>query len=146
MPDIIFSYKLRNVIKTTNARMLSDINVLGTHANKKFAMQTIKHLLVIQNQEVLFFKYFREDRTWKMQLASKNKTEYRLRTTITSKDILNICPSFIQVSPSCILNIDYLESVENKTLRCILRSPFEHIEIYATQANVEKMRKGMLVI
>lgn len=107
----------------------------------KFAVQTISKLLLLRRSEILCFQYTDENRCWQMTLT--NLEQYRLRLSTKAKDILNFCPSFIRVNTDCILNIDYLSSVENNTLRCILYAPFSHLEISASRRHYSKIKEAL---
>ena len=107
----------------------------------KFAVQTISRLLLLRRSEILFFQYSDETRCWQMTLT--NMEQYRLRLSTKAKDILNFCPSFIRVNTNYILNIDYLSSVENNTLRCILYAPFNHLEISASRRHYSKIKEAL---
>ena len=72
-----------------------------------------------------------------------SKEEKARKSTLKAKDILNFCPSFIRVNTDCILNIDYLSSVENNTLRCILYAPFSHLEISASRRHYSKIKEAL---
>lgn len=107
----------------------------------KFAVQTISRLLLLRRSEILYFQYSEDIRCWQMTLT--NMEQYRLRLSTKAKDILNFCPSFIRVNTDCILNIDYLSSVENNTLRCILYAPFSHLEISASRRHYSKIKEAL---
>ena len=107
----------------------------------KFAVQTISRLLLLRRSEILYFQYSEDTRCWQMTLT--NMEQYRLRLSTKAKDILNFCPSFIRVNTDCILNIDYLSSVENNTLRCILYAPFSHLEISASRRHYSKIKEAL---
>ena len=107
----------------------------------KFAVQTVSRLLLLRRAEILYFQYSEDARCWQMTLT--NMEQYRLRLSTKAKDILNFCPSFIRVNTDCILNIDYLSSVENNTLRCILYAPFSHLEISASRRHYSKIKEAL---
>ena len=107
----------------------------------KFAVQTISRLLLLRRSELLYFQYSEDTPCWQMTLT--NMEQYRLRLSTKAKDILNFCPSFIRVNTDCILNIDYLSSVENNTLRCILYAPFSHLEISASRRHYSKIKEAL---
>lgn len=107
----------------------------------KFAVQTVSRLLLLRRSEILYFQYSEDARCWQMTLT--NMEQYRLRLSTKAKDILNFCPSFIRVNTDCILNIDYLSSVENNTLRCILYAPFSHLEISASRRHYSKIKEAL---
>ena len=80
----------------------------------KFAVQTVNNLLLLRDSEILYFQYSNENRCWNMILT--NMKQHRLRLSTKARDILNLHPSFIRINTDCILNIDYLSSIENLSL------------------------------
>ena len=92
----------------------------------KFAVQTISGLVFVKCEEILLFQYLKELRCWQMMLATDRKL-YKLRMSTTAKDLLGIYSSFVQINQDCIVNLDYLCSIENVTLKCELYSPFTDI-------------------
>lgn len=70
-----------------------------------------------------------------------NMEQHRLRMTIKAKEILNLSQSFVRINSNCILNIEYLSSIENNTLRCVLYSPFEHLELTASRRHFSKIKE-----
>ena len=102
----------------------------------KFAVQTVSRLLLLRRSEILYFQYSEDARCWQMTLTN-------MELSTKAKDILNFCPSFIRVNTDCILNIDYLSSVENNTLRCILYAPFSHLEISASRRHYSKIKEAL---
>lgn len=107
----------------------------------KFAVQTVSSLLLLRRSEILCFQYSEAIRCWQMTLT--NMEQYRLRLSTKAKDILNFSPSFIRINTNCILNIDYLSSVENNTLRCVLYAPFSHINILASRRHYSKIKEAL---
>lgn len=107
----------------------------------KFAVQTVSSLLLLRRSEILCFQYSEDIRCWQMTLT--NMEQYRLRLSTKAKDILNFSPSFIRINTNCILNIDYLSSVENNTLKCILYAPFNHINILASRRHYSKIKEAL---
>lgn len=105
----------------------------------KFAVQTVDRLLLLRRSEILCFQYLNEIRCWQMTLT--NMEHYRLRLSTKASDILGMSTAFIRVNTDSILNIDYLASVENSTLRCVLCPPFEHIELMASRRHFGKIRE-----
>lgn len=112
--------------------------------DRKFALHTVSSLLLLRRSEILYFQYFKECRYWQMTLT--NLSTHKLRLSTTAKEILNISAAFFQISQDCILNIDYLASIENKTLRCILYSPFDTIDIFASRRYYSRIKEGLEII
>lgn len=117
-------------------RLLSD--------DRKFAMQTLKGLLLLRRSDILYFQYLNEAHCWQMMLT--DFSIHRLRLSINAKEILNISTSFLQISQDIILNVDYLLSIENKTLRCMLYPPFTEIDIKASKRYYSKIKEVLEII
>lgn len=108
--------------------------------NNKFAVQTISGLVLVKCEEILLFQYLKDQRCWQMMLALDRKL-YKLRMSTTAKDLLGINPSFVQINQDCIVNLDYLCSIENMTLRCELYSPFRDIELTVSQRYYRRLKE-----
>lgn len=105
----------------------------------RFAVQTVNRLLLLRWSEILLFQYLDDVRCWQMTLT--NMEQHRLRLNTKANDILSMSPTFIRINTDCILNIDYLSSVENNTFRCILCPPFNHIEVTASRRHFGRIRE-----
>ena len=105
----------------------------------KFALQTMTSLLLLRCTEILLFRDLDDTRCWQVTLT--NMEQHRLRMTIKAKEILNLSQSFVRINSNCILNIEYLSSIENNTLRCVLYSPFEHLELTASRRHFSKIKE-----
>lgn len=112
--------------------------------DKKFAVHTLTNLLLLNRMEILYFEYHHKLRCW--QLTHTNFSMYRLQSNTTSKDILAMSRSFVQVNRDCIINIEYLSSITNKTYRCVLYPPFENIEIYTSRRYYSQIRDMLDVL
>ena len=78
-----------------------------------------------------------------LKYAFDGMEQHRLRRTTKAKDILAMNSSFVKVSSSCILNIDYLASVEHTTLRCVLFPPFNNVEIMASRRHYSEIKEAL---
>ena len=141
LADIIKRVKKEIVMGRINfeqsmRRLLSD--------DRKFALQTITGLLLLRRSDILYFQYLNEHRCWQMMLT--DYSVHRLRLNMTAKEILSISISFLQVSQDIILNVDYLLSIENKTLRCMLYPPFTEIDIKASKRYYSKIKETLEII
>ena len=125
-----------NTFEQSMRRLLSD--------DCKFALQTITSLLLLRCSEILYFRYLDDARCWQVTLT--NMECHRLRMTIKAKDILSLSQSFIRINSNCILNIEYLSSIENNTLRCVLYAPFSHLEIIASRRYYSKIKEVLEVL
>lgn len=117
-------------------RLLSD--------DRKFAIQTLTGLLLLKRSDVLYFRFLDNSRCWQMMLV--DGSTHKLRAGTIAKELLDISASFMQTSQDCILNLDYLISIENKTLRCILYPPYQHIEIIASRRCYTKIKEQLEII
>jgi len=119
------------------------IRTLLQHENK-FAVQTITGLMLVKCQEVLLFQYLKDQRCWQMRFSDNNT--YKLRTNITAKDLIMLNPSFIQINQNCIINLSYLMSIENKTLKCMFYPPFDSIELEVSSRYFKKIRDRLDIL
>ncbi|HJH66515.1 MAG TPA: LytTR family DNA-binding domain-containing protein [Bacteroides mediterraneensis] len=110
----------------------------------KFAVQTVNNLLLLRDSEILYFQYSNETRCWNMTLT--NMKQHRLRLSTKARDILNLHSSFIRINTDCILNIDYLSSIENSTLRCNLYAPFNNLELTASRRHYSKIKEALKLL
>lgn len=111
----------------------------------KFAVQTISGLALVKCEEIVLFQYLKEQRCWQMMLASDRKL-YKLRMSTTAKDLLGISPSFIQINQDCIVNLDYVCSIENMTLKCEFYPPFTDIELTVSQRYYRRLKEGLEIL
>lgn len=125
-----------NSFEQSMRRLLSD--------DCKFALQTMTSLLLLRRSEILYFRYLDDIRCWQVTLT--NMEHHRIRMTIKAKEILNLSQSFIRINSNCILNIEYLSSIENNTLRCVLYAPFSHLEIMASRRYYSKIKEGLEIL
>lgn len=113
--------------------------------NNKFAVQTISGLVLVKCEEILLFQYLKDQRCWQMMLDPDRKL-HKLRMSTTAKDLLGINPSFVQINQDCIVNLDYLCSIENMTLRCELYPPFRDIELVVSQRYYRRLKEMLEII
>lgn len=112
--------------------------------DRKFALQGISGLLLLRANEVLCFQYIDNMRSW--QITMTDLSVHKLRTGIIAKDLLSFSPSFMQINQECILNTDYIASIENKSLKCILYPPFNNIEIHASRRYYSKLKDQLDIL
>ncbi len=111
---------------------------------RKFAMQTFTGLLLIRWADVLYFQYDADTRSWLMVLV--DRTTHRLRQSVKGQEILNLTPSFLQISQDVILNADYLVSIENGSLHCVLCPPYSDIDLRVSRRYYSKIREQLEII
>ncbi|NDV64163.1 LytTR family DNA-binding domain-containing protein [Bacteroides sp. 224] len=112
------------------------------HQEDRFAIQTVMGLMLVKCREVGVFQYM--DRHWVMKLA--NEKQYKLRTNVGAKELLALSSSFMQINQQCIVNLDYLISIENKTLKCILCPPFSDLSEIASTRYYKKIKESLDII
>jgi len=100
-------------------------------SEQRFTLQSITGLLILHHSQVVCFRYIDHLRCWQVTLTDRQN--HRLRTTTKAQDITGVNSNFIQVNNSCIINVEYLASIENKTLRCCLYPPFSDLDIYVSR-------------
>lgn len=127
-----------HVTKNDKVNIEQSLRKLLIH-NDKFAVQTISGLVFVKCEEILLFQYLKEQRCWQMMLVSDRKL-YKLRMSTTAKDLLGINPTFVQINQDCIVNLNYLCSIENVTLKCRLYPPFTDIELTVSQRYYRRLR------
>lgn len=112
--------------------------------DRKFALQAISGLLLLRASEVLCFHYIDNMRSW--QITMTDFSVHKLRTGIIAKDLLSFSPSFMQINQECILNADYISSIENKTLKCVLYPPFNNLNIHASRRYYSKLKEQLEIL
>lgn len=112
--------------------------------DRKFAIHTLTGLLLLKRSEILYFHYKTDSRCWQMTLT--DLSNYKLRMNTTAKELLKLSNYFVQINPECILNLDYLLSVENKTFRCVLQPPFRELELFASRRCYTKIKEMLEII
>lgn len=109
---------------------------------KKIALNTVSGLSLLEKNDILYFEHCSD--CWTAILT--NMTHHRLKVNTSSKDISGISPMFVQVHQNYIININYLSSIENKTLRCVFLPPFNHLEIFVSRRNYVKLKNTLNVL
>lgn len=98
--------------------------------------------MLLEDRDIVLFRL--QDNNWQMMLT--NKSFYTLRAHTTAEKLLSVSPHFLKIRQECILNLDYLVFIENKTLRCILRPPFEKIEVFISRRYYTQIRETLQLI
>lgn len=132
-----------HIAKNEKENMEQVLRKLLAHDNK-FAVQTISGLLLVRYEEILLFRYMKDQRCW--QLMQTDRKLHKLRMSTTAKDLLSINPTFVQINQDCIVNLNYLCSIENVTLKCMLYPPFADIELNVSQRYYRKLREVLEIL
>lgn len=113
-------------------------------SSKRVAVQTITGLLMAKPEDVFCCVFDEECHLWNVRLA--NGQVYKFKKQTTAKDILTLSPSLAQVRQDCIINLDYLVSIENYTLRCIFAPPFEQENITVSRRCYKAVKEQLEIL
>ena len=117
--------------------------LLGT-SGKRLAIQSISGLLMVKPDEVCCCIFDEDTRLWHLRLA--NGQIHKLKKQTTAKAILSLSPSLAQVRQDCIINLDYLISIENYTLRCIFSPPFDQENITVSRRCYKAVKEKLEIL
>ena len=117
--------------------------LLGT-SGKRLAIQTISGLLMVKPDEVFCCTFDEDTRLWHLRLA--NGQIHKLKKQTTAKAVLSLSPSLAQVRQDCIINLDYLISIENYTLRCIFSPPFDQENIIVSRRCYKAVKEKLEIL
>lgn len=117
--------------------------LLGT-SGKRLAIQSISGLLMVKPDEVFCCTFDEDTRLWHLKLA--NGQIYKLKKQTTAKSVLSLSPSLAQVRQDCIINLDYLISIENYTLRCIFSPPFDQENITVSRRCYKAVKEKLEIL
>ena len=73
-------------------------------------------------------------------------TEYKLKKQTTAKMILGISPYFAQIRQDRIINLEYLASIENYTLRCTFSPPFDQEEAFISRRCYKAVKEKLEIL
>lgn len=122
--------KLEENNETVNAPVIKEKELLAVPTSIGFD--------IVKRSNIVMFRYCSNSRSW--QALSHESKQYNLKASITAKELLNLKSTYVQISQSCILNLDFVLSIENKTMRFFLKEPFTDVEAYASRTFFSKLR------
>lgn len=117
--------------------------LLGT-SGKRLAIQSISGLLMVKPDEVFCCTFDEDTRLWHLRLA--NGQIHKLKKQTTAKAVLSLSPSLAQVRQDCIINLDYLISIENYPLRCIFSPPFDQENITVSRRCYKAVKEKLEIL
>ena len=130
-----------------NSQDLTGLNglngLLGT-SGKRLAVQTISGLLMVKPDEVFCCVFDEDTHLWHLRLA--NGQIHKLKKQTTAKSVLSLSPSLVQVRQDCIINLDYLISIENYSLRCIFSPPFDQENITVSRRCYKAVKEKLEIL
>lgn len=111
---------------------------------RKMALQTISELLLVTTEQILLFCYAREQRSWVLTLT--DHSTHMLKKGMTAESLLALAPTLARINSTCIINLTYLEAIENNTQRCRLCPPFDDSNIVASRRYFSKLKERFELI
>jgi two-component system LytT family response regulator len=116
--------------------------------DNRFSVQTISGIEIIKREDVLFFEYLKKERNWQIcfTVPEPLRMPLQLRATVTSKEILSVSPTFIQINQNCIINLTYLSFIENKSQKCRLNIPLDSPEFKISSRFYRKVKDALEVL
>lgn len=127
-----------------NSQNLTGLNGLLGTSGKRLAVQTISGLLMVKPDEVFCCTFDEDTHLWHLRLA--NGQIHKLKKQTTAKSVLSLSPSLVQVRQDCIINLDYLISIENYTLRCIFSPPFDQENIIVSRRCYKAVKEKLEIL
>lgn len=143
-PGSSFSSSSSSSESHQNPQDLMGLNGLLGTSGKRLAIQTISGLLMVKPDEVFCCTFDEDTRLWHLKLA--NGLIHKLKKQTTAKSVLSLSPSLVQVRQDCIINLDYLISIENYTLRCIFSPPFDQENITVSRRCYKAVKEKLEIL
>ena len=101
-------------------------------------MLTTTGVALIGVEEAVCFRFSKDGGRW--AVTTSKRCEYEMKARTGASDILALSDKYVQTSKDCIINSSYLSSIDNSTMRCRLRPPYNDMEIYASRRHFSKLR------
>jgi hypothetical protein len=148
--DLISSNDLKLIVKglissNIHSKFSEDKNLIIKPINNKFiAFQTLIGLRFIDKKCIVYFEYTKDEksdkRLWEAYLDNSEVIKLKLNTS--SKDIMKHFENhdFIQISQSNIINMKFFSSIELKSRKCILHSPYDEKEMIISRAYLSELK------
>jgi len=127
-----------------NSQNLTGLNGLLGTSGKRLAVQTISGLLMVKPDDVFCCVFDEDTHLWHLRLA--NGQIHKLKKQTTAKSVLSLSPSLVQIRQDCIINLDYLISIENYTLRCIFSPPFDQENITVSRRCYKAVKEKLEIL
>lgn len=120
-----------NMLALGDSGLSDRMLALDNFISHRVAIQTVSGLLMVNPSDVFSFTFINDSRIWLLKMA--DGSEHRLKKQINARQLLAISESFVQVRQDVIINLDFLMSIENYTLRCIFAPPFDKEDIQVSR-------------
>ena len=112
--------------------------------SRKIAINTISRTRITTIREIVYFSYDNSRRNWDIHFS--DGSEAALKKSDTAEKILQTSSRLMKIREDLIVNLDYIASIENKTLRCNLVPPFGEVELYASRRAVKTLKDKVLFL
>ena len=122
----------------------SALTSMQSATSKRTAIQTVSKLLLVKAEDVFACNFDEECHLWNMRMV--DGTEYKLKKQTTAKMILGISPYFAQIRQDRIINLEYLASIENYTLRCTFYPPFDQEEAFSSRRCYKEVKEKLEIL
>jgi len=141
---IIIDRYRSSVTKTAGNFEQSLRKLLGQDKNI-FAIQTVSGLVMVICERVLLFDYSKELRCWQISLNDNGKPQ-KLRQNVTANELLSFNRAFVQISQECIVNLNYVSTIQNGSLSCRFYPPHNEIVRTASRRYYQKIKEKFQII
>lgn len=135
--------RIKNVKKIDPKTIWNSLSSLLAES-RKIAIQGVSQTILVYVSDIVCVFFSKENHCWDILLS--DNTRHPLKKNITSKSLLTLSKSLIQISPDCILNTRYLVSIENQTLLCLLVPPFQNLHLTISRRAYSKIRGEVNVL
>jgi two-component system LytT family response regulator len=108
------------------------------------ALPTSTGIHFVDKNNIVLFRCVKDESqakpTW--MVMENNRQFYKLRQSITARDILSIIGNdfFVLVNQSAIVNLAYLATIEFKNRACILVPPYDEIDLSVSRSQLSELR------
>lgn len=135
--------RVRKSVSEESSNLKQSIRRFFTEENRT-AIQTVTGLLLLKREDIVMFYFNDSGKCWQIFLS--NQTEHKLKSTLSAKDLLRLSDSFVQINQSYIININYLYTIENKSLECKLYPPFDRLQLTASRRCYSKIKEMLDIL
>lgn len=135
--------RVKKSVSEESSNLKQSIRRFFTEENRT-AIQTVTGLLLLKREDIVMFYFNDSGKCWQIFLS--NQTEHKLKSTLSAKDLLHLSDSFVQINQSYIININYLYTIENKSLECKLYPPFDRLQLTASRRCYSKIKEMLDIL
>ena len=108
-----------------------------------FMISTVTGFKLLRLEEIGYFEYLKDKRQWQVILF--NQTRLNLKRNTKAEDITGYSQSFVQISQSAIVNINYLAVIDGKC--CQLYPPFhDQHDLIISRSYLKELQERFYVL